>query len=176
MFEALDNPVFLAMYVVANTVSLVMLVAAWRWVRGARWMYVLLFAWAAWTNYSTAVNDPEAYLEYADLTWSGTYSSIIRGPFAAHIARYVGLVALCQALIAVGLLLRGFITRLACLGGIVFLLAITPFGIGSGFPSTLLMAAGLLVVMRREARHWPWPAERLLHPTGHAVEPGSTEG
>ncbi len=177
MFDALDNPIFLGMYIVANTVSLFMLLAAWRWTRAARWMYVLLFAWASWTNHSTAVNDPQAYLEYADLTWSPLYRGIILGPFAADITRYVELVALCQALIAGGLLLKGLITRVACLGGVLFLLAITPFGIGSGFPSTLLMAAGLVWVMRREAAHWPWPAERAPHPeVTAAVEVGSTEG
>jgi uncharacterized membrane protein YphA (DoxX/SURF4 family) len=175
MFEALDNPVFLAMYAVANAVGLILLVAAWKWTHAARWMFILLFLWAGWTNYSTAVNDPEAYLEYADLTWSQTYRDIILGPFAEHIARYVGLVALCQLLIAGSLLLKGFVMRVGCWGGIVFLLAITPFGVGSGFPCTLVMAAALFMVMRKERRHWPWPAERIL-PVPAAVEVESTEG
>jgi hypothetical protein len=175
MFEALDNPVFLAMYVVANTVGLVLLTAAVRRPHAARWMFILLFAWAGWTNYSTAVNDPEAYLEYADLTWSQTYRDIILGPFAEHIVRYVGLVALCQALIALSLLLKGFVMQVGCWGGIVFLLSITPFGIGSGFPCTLVMALALFLTMRKERRHWPWPVERIL-PVATAGEPGSTEG
>jgi hypothetical protein len=87
----------------------------------------------------------------------------------------VGLVAACQALIALGLLLKGFVTRVACLGGIVFLLAITPFGVGSGFPATLLMAVGLYLVMRKESRRWPWLAEKVI-PVEAAVEEGSVEG
>jgi hypothetical protein len=175
MFESLDNPVFLVLYSVANTLALLMLITAIARARQARWMYILLFAWASWTNYSTALNDPQAYLEYADLTWSTTYHDLILGPFAAHIARYVGLVAAGQALIALGLLLKGFVTRVACLGGIVFLLAITPFGVGSGFPATLLMAVGLYLVMRKESRRWPWLAEKVI-PVEAAVEEGSVEG
>ena len=60
MFEALDNPVFLVMFIMANALALILLLAAWKWVRAARWMFVLLFAWASWTNASTALNDPEA--------------------------------------------------------------------------------------------------------------------
>ncbi|MCC7502100.1 MAG: hypothetical protein IT229_06205 [Flavobacteriales bacterium] len=175
MFEALDNPVFLVMFIMANALALILLLAAWKWVRAARWMFVLLLAWASWTNASTALNDPEAYLEYADLTWSKTYSDIILGPFAEHITRYVGMVAVCQALIALSLLLKGFILRVGSLGGIVFLLAIVPFGVGSGFPCTLVMAVALFMVMRKEARHWPWPAERLL-PVPAVVEQESSEG
>ena len=175
MFEALDNPVFLVMFTMANALGLILLLAAWKWARAARWMFVLLFAWASWTNVSTALNDPEAYLEYADLTWSKTYSDIILGPFAEHIARYVGLVAVCQGLIAFVLLLKGFILRVGCWGGIVFLLALVPFGVGSGFPCTVVMATALFVVMRKEARHWPWPAKRLT-PMPAVVEQESTQG
>lgn len=175
MFEALDNPVFLVLWTAANVLGLLLLLTAVFKARQARWMYILLFAWAAWTNYSTAQNDPQAYLEYADLTWSDTYAAIIRGPFAARIVHYVELVALCQALIVLGLLLKGIITRVACLGGIVFLLAITPFGVGSGFPSPLLMAAGLFLVMRKESRRWPWLAEQVI-PVEAVVEDEAVEG
>jgi hypothetical protein len=45
-----------------------------------------------------------------------------------------------QAAIAVGVSLAGRATSFALAGAIVFLLAIAPLGIGSGFPATVIMA------------------------------------
>jgi hypothetical protein len=45
-------------------------------------------------------------------------------------------------LIAASLFWGGWPARAALIGAIAFLIAITPLGVGSGFPSTVLMAVG----------------------------------
>jgi hypothetical protein len=74
------------------------------------------------------------YLEYADLTWSSWYRSFIKGWFADHIQLAVGLIATCQGLIAISMLLKGWLYKIGSVGAIIFLLSILPFGVGSGFP------------------------------------------
>ncbi len=53
-----------------------------------------------------------------------------------------------QGLIAIGMMLKGWIVRLACLGAIVFLLAIAPLGIGSGFPATIIIAVAIYYILK----------------------------
>ncbi len=127
-------------HLIAIVLSIVMAVAAWRRPDVGRALFAALFLWAGLYNARTAFVKPAEYLNYAGLTESPTYRAIIEGPFARHITTYVVLIAIGQLAIGVGLLLRGALTRVACLGAIVFLLAIAPLGIGSGFPSTVIMA------------------------------------
>lgn len=147
--KGLDQAPYLQLYLLANVIALLLLVAAFKKPRWGRWGFVLLFAWAAITNASTSVRDPNVYLEYADLTFLPIYRSVILGAFSEHIAFYVGAIAFCQALIAFGLLVGGRLSRIATWGAIIFLLAIAPFGVGSGFPCTVLFAAGLVVLSRK---------------------------
>jgi len=68
----------------------------------------------------------------------------------------VGFIASCQGLIAVAILLKGWIFRVGCIGAIVFLLAILPLGIGSGFPCTAIMAAALVVLLWKHNNNYLW--------------------
>lgn len=147
--HALEDPHYLQLYLIANTLGIVLLALAWLRPAWARWGFVLLFTWAAWTNLDTAVRKPAVYLEYADLTFLPVYRTIILGPFAAHAALYVSLVACCQAAIAIGLLIGAPLARTAAWGAVVFLVAIAPFGVGSGFPATLMYAVGLVLLLKR---------------------------
>lgn len=157
--KGLEHPPYLQLYIMANVLATVLLVAAMKRPTWARWGFVLLFAWAAGVNATTSMRAPAVYLEYADLTFLPVYRSVILGAFSAHIAFYVGSIAFCQALIAMGLLVGGRLAPIATWGGMAFLVAIAPFGVGSGFPCTLLFAAGLFVLLRKGMS---WPAWRSL--------------
>ncbi len=109
----------------------------------------MLFAWAAATNTNTALTTPWVYLEYADLAVLEVYRSFILGWFSAHVAPMVLAIAAGQAVITVLLALPRPWRRLGVLGAIVFLMAIAPLGVGSGFPFSLTLAAALLVFDRR---------------------------
>lgn len=154
--KGLENQTYVILLFIANIIAILQLVAASKWPRIARISFFLLFTWASVTNWRTSVNKPQAYLEYADLTWSDTYTNFINGWFSDHIAETVGCIAICQLLIGLSMLLRGTLYKIGCTGAIVFLVAIIPFGVGSGFPSTAVMAIAVYILLKKDNRHFIW--------------------
>ncbi|MGZ5220987.1 MAG: hypothetical protein ACXWC7_12945, partial [Chitinophagaceae bacterium] len=138
--KGLDNELFVTLLIISNIVAILQLIAAVKWPRIARFSFFLLFAWAGWTSWIQSQLQPHVYLDYANLTWSKMYRDFITGWFADHVQSAVAFIAACQGLIAVSMLLKGWIFSLGAIGGIIFLLAILPFGVGSGFPCTAIMA------------------------------------
>jgi hypothetical protein len=148
----------------SNIVAVTMLAASARWPNAGRLAFVLLFLWAGAWNLRTAIVEPLVYLDYGSLTVSDAYRDFIRGPFARHVTPIVSAIALGQLAIAVLVALRGAAVRLGLLGAIVFLLAIAPLGVGSGFPATLIMTlAAVVLLRRRHAALWmALPRRRLV--------------
>lgn len=142
---------------VSTAVACAMLAVSWRWRSLGRFAFVALFAWAAQVNFRTALAAPEAYLEYAPLAWSPWYRDFILGSFARHITPIVAAIAVAQGAIAVCVSLRGPAASLGLVGAVVFLMAIAPLGVGSGFPATVIMALAALKLLDA-----PW-ATTLWH-------------
>lgn len=157
--NGLENQTYMILLIVSNIVAILQVIAAIKWPRIARLSFFLLFAWASWTNWSVSRRTPEYYLEYADLTWSNWYRNFIRGWFADHVQLAVGFVGTCQAFIAVSMLLKGWIYRVGSVGGILFLLSILPFGVGSGFPCTAIMAIALFILLKKHKGEFIWSPE-----------------
>mgnify|MGYP005813411701 CR=1 FL=1 len=147
-----DNQTYLWMLLASNLVALLQLFAAIFWPRIARYSFVLLFAWACWMNWTTAISNPRAYLEYADLALFDWTRSFINGWFGRNTLLMVGFIATCQGIIAIGLMLKGWKFMVACIGGILFLLAIVPLGVGSGFPCSIIMAIALTIILLKYGR------------------------
>lgn len=145
-------------YSLSNLVALLLLWASWKRPAWARLLFFLLFGWASWFNTTTALTTPEVYQGYAQYVFSYTYEAFIRGYFARHTTPLVLAIAAGQVLIALGLLAKGWLFRAAAAGGVVFLLAIVPLGVGSAFPGTLLMAAGMTLLYRAGSTEWLWQA------------------
>lgn len=159
--KGLENPIYLMAYLISNAVAIIMLVAAWKWPRTGRLMFLLLFAWASWFNWQTVSHNPQTYLEYDQLAFSEGYRQFIRGWFSSHIKLVVGFMATCQGMVALAMLLRGWIFKTGALGAIAFLLAIIPLGVGSAFPCTLIMAAAMMVLLRGHSDYlWRRPEKR----------------
>ena len=152
--KGLDN--YLASYIISNVVAVLMLFAAWKTPRIARVLFFVLFAWAGYTNYNYAIHNPGAYLEYANLSFLYLYIEFIQGWFSQHIMIAIGFIATCQGLIAVSMLLKGWIFKTGCIGAIIFLLAIAPLGVGSGFPCTVIMAVATFVILKRSDENYLW--------------------
>ena len=57
-----------------------------------------------------------------------------------------------QLFIAIALFIEGFLLKLGILFGIIFLIMIAPLGVGSAFPSTLLLAIALLIINAKRKR------------------------
>jgi hypothetical protein len=155
MPDATNFPYLLPL-IVSNVFAIFQLAAARKWQKLARWSFVLLFAWAACTNWIISQNTPSVYLEYGELTWSDLYRRFINGWFSRNIQLSVGVIATGQALVAVGLAMKRPWFRIAGSGGIIFLLAILPLGIGAGFPCTAIMALALLLLIRNESNNYLW--------------------
>src|SRR6476469_193966 len=122
--NGLDNHTYVLMLLFSNMVAIVLLVTAWKMPRLSRLLFFLLFTWASWTNWQTALNKPDAYLEYADLAIFSFYKDFINGWFKNHIVLAVGFVATCQLLIAIGMQSKGNFFKVAAVGAILFLLSI----------------------------------------------------
>ena len=161
--KGLDNEAYVILLIISNVVALLQFAAALKWPRIARLSFFLLFVWASWTNWTTSHQTPQFYLEYADLTWSSWYKDFIDGWFATHIQLAVGLIAVCQALIAVSMLLNGWIFITGAFGAMIFLVSILPFGVGSGFPCTAIMAAAIFILIKKHNNRFIWQKEYKMN-------------
>ena len=173
--KGLENQTYLIAYLISNAVAILMLVSAWKWPRIGRLLFFMLFAWACWINWKTLLETPQVYLDYAELTPSELYKKIIRGWFSGHIQPVVGFIATCQGFIALAMLLRGWLLKAGLIGGIIFLLAIIPFGVGSAFPATFIMAGAMLILFKTNSDYlWrrgvpQQPQKTILPQDQHSV-------
>lgn len=153
--EGLQNPAYLAAWIISNVVAVLILWAAIKKPRIARAMFFLLFAWACWMNYTTANETPEVYLEYASMSieW---YQNFILGWFSNYITEVVTAIAVAQGLLALGILLKGWWVKTSCLGIIIFLLAIAPLGVGAAFPFSVTASLAAYIIYRRSTEHFIW--------------------
>jgi hypothetical protein len=142
-------------YIISNIVALVLLFVAYKNTSIARLLFLLLFAWACWLNFSTAYQQPEIYLIYAKGSLP-IYSDFINGSFKSHIKEYVSVIAFGQGLIALGMLLNRLWVILACVGSILFLLAIAPLGLNAAFPFSLIVSAAAIMILRNDKKDYLW--------------------
>lgn len=152
--EALKQ--WLIPYLISNFVfGLSIAAALWRpmW---ARIFFAGFFLWACYFNATSAVWSPEVYLDYAHLDALPLYSRFINGFFSKHITVFVLSIAIGQFLIALGLILNKTWTKLGCVGGIIFGLAIAPLGVGSAFPATVCMAIAFFILLKRYNHDFIW--------------------
>ena len=137
---------YLVPYLIANLIALgIFALAFWR-PAVIRWIWVAIFVWAATVNTMTAAREPWVYLVYGDLTPSALYRDFIAGWFSTHIQPFVLSIAAGQLTIAILLSRAGDARWLGVVGASLFLLAIAPLGVGSGFPFSLMAIASLLVM------------------------------
>ncbi len=52
-------------YLISQVVSIIILIAAWKRTRWARWLFSALFLWASATNMFIGLTDPDSYLNNA---------------------------------------------------------------------------------------------------------------
>ncbi|PWT77600.1 MAG: hypothetical protein C5B59_03775 [Bacteroidetes bacterium] len=140
-------------YLLSNLLAILCVIAAWKKPMWARIFLAAFFLWAAFINSRFAWLNPKVYLNYAQLTGFSLYKNFILGYFSNHISPFVFTIAAGQFLIFLGLILNNGLTRTACIGGIIFGLAIAPLGVGSGFPTTVLMAIAFYILLNKYPEH-----------------------
>lgn len=153
---------YLVPWLFSNAAALIILWAAWANPTIGRGAFAFLFGWAAWKNVSTAQYTPELYLEYANFSLP-LYQDFILGWFADHVAVVVTVIAIGQALIAIGMILKGVWVKVASLGAILFLIAIAPLGVGAGFPFSITASIAAWLIYRSSPKNYLWKFKLHTH-------------
>jgi hypothetical protein len=135
-------------YVVSQVAAVLYVLAAWRWPRATRYATGIGFLFAGAFNVWTASTTPQVYVTGFGPHAIPLYREFIYGAFARHTAAFI--LAIATGQLAVGVLAFAPLPwrRLSYVGAIVFLLAITPLGIGAGAPATVVFAVGVALLFR----------------------------
>lgn len=134
-----------APYMISNAVALLLLFLSWKRIPWARYLYALMFLAASWVNTRMALNNPMDYTNYAQWAW-GPYREFIQDPFLMWIQPMVLAIAFGQFLIGLGFLSSKRWLKLACVGAIIFFVAIIPLGLGSAFPFSIFAGLGCFLL------------------------------
>lgn len=145
-----DNPAYVLALIISNIIALLIYYFAWQRPRMARLFLFLLFTWAAFTNWNMAMNSPQEYVSFADLAFLGIYKNFINGWFSQHGALMIAAIAIGQLLIALCMLWKGWLFKLGTIGGIIFMVAIIPLGVGSAFPFPIITAIAFYILFRQK--------------------------
>lgn len=146
---------YLLPYLISNVAAILILLIAWKSQKSGRLLFAILFGWAAWMNSKTALTHPEFYLEYADMSIP-LYSKIINGWFSKHITSIILIIASAQLFISIGMMLKDGWVKAACVGSIIFLLAIAPLGVGSAFPFSVFTSIAAYLIYRKSPHPYLW--------------------
>jgi hypothetical protein len=151
----LHDPTILTFVIVANILAIVMVWITWRSHQWGRRLFALNFIGAAFFNGIFWYIKPEEYGYYSEFVWVDAYRNFILGPFLNNLRLFLGLFVLYQLYVGIGLLSKGWLLKSAALLGILFLIAIAPFGLGAAFPATLIQSVGLFWIYREAVRGAP---------------------
>lgn len=136
-------------YVVTHTLTLVLIVICYKWPKIGKVAWGIVFMLAGIFNIFSVNSDPVQYINGFAPYAIPLYQKIIHGPFSTNPIFFVTLIASGQILVGIFLFMKRTLFLLGILGGIIFLIAISPLGIGSAFPSTVLMAISLVLLYFR---------------------------
>ena len=137
--------------VITNTFAILLIFICYKWPKIGKVVWGIIFILAGIFNSYLVISDPEIYLNYS-LGAVGIYQKFINGIFSSYTSLIVSLIALGQILVGIFLLMKRKPFFLGILGGIIFLVAISLLGVGSAFPSTLLMSISLVLLYIRYKR------------------------
>ena len=132
-------------YVVTHGLTFVLIFICYKWPKIGKVAWGIIFILAGIFNIFTGNSNPQAYVDYGQHA-VGLYQKFIYGLFSSYTSLIVSLIASGQILVGIFLFMKRTLFLLGILGGILFLIAISPLGIGSAFPSTLLMAVSLVLL------------------------------
>ena len=137
----------IAPYIGAQVIAVLFVIGTLRWPRIARLLAGISFIVAGGFNILTALSSPSLYVTGFGPHAFPIYKTFIYGVFERHAASFVVAIALGQ--LAVGTVMFAHVRwrKLGYVGAIVFLVAITPLGIGSAAPSNLIFAVGLALLL-----------------------------
>lgn len=148
-------------YLISQAVSFIILFAAWKRTRWARWLFVVLFFWAFCINLYLGLTDPDSYLDYTRFAIP-LYRDFINGWFNHYNHIIIPLIAIGQLFIAIGMLLKNWLVKWACFGAIFFLLSIAPLMVGSAFPFSITVSIAALLILLNDDKNYIWKKQQQL--------------
>jgi len=135
-------------YAITHIITFLLIFVCYKWPKIGKVSWGIIFILAGIFNMYTGNSNPQAYVDYGQSA-AGLYQKFIYGIFSSYTSLIVSLIASGQILVGIFLLMKRTPFLLGIVGGIIFLVAISPLGIGSAFPSTLLMAISLVLLYIR---------------------------
>jgi hypothetical protein len=135
-------------YILTNGIAVIFVFLSWRNPKVGRVLFFVLFFLASCLNVYTASQNPEVYQYFVDMTWLDIYRVFILGWFKDNASWFVIAIASGQLFIAVSMWLKRSLLKLGALGAMFFFVAISPFGFGSAFPATLIMALAMFFILK----------------------------
>jgi len=142
---------YLIPYIISNVVSILLIFICSKWPKVGKIVWGVFFLAAGIFNLITAFKTSHVYVEsYGQTAIVPFYKDFIYGTFSEHTTLFVSLIASGQILVSILLFLKNVLFKFGLIGGMIFLIAISPLGIGSAFPSTLLMAISLFILFKKE--------------------------
>ena len=157
--KGLDD--YIIPYIISQIAAIAILITSLYNTRRARILLALLFGWASGTNIYLGFTKPGIYLDYANLALP-FYRDFINGWFSHNTGVVIPLIACGQLLIAIGMLLKGWWVKWACIGTIFFLLSIAPLMVGAAFPFSLIASAAALVILKKDNRNYVWRTKKKI--------------
>ena len=146
---------YLVPYLISQAASLIILIAAWKRTRWARWLFSALFLWASATNMYIGLTDPDSYLDNARFAIP-LYQDFINGWFSHYNHIVIPLIAVGQFFIAIGMVLHGWWVKLACIGSIIFLLSIAPLMVSAAFPFSITVSIASWLIFLNDDKNYIW--------------------
>ena len=135
-------------FTVTHVITLSLIFFCYNWPKIGKVAWGIIFILAGIFNIYTGISNPQAYVDYGSQAVD-LYKKFIYGVLSSYTSLIVSLIALGQILVGIFLFMKRTLFLLGILGGIIFLVAISPLGIGSAFPSTLLMSISLVLLYIR---------------------------
>lgn len=142
--------IFSATYLIANGVSLLILMFAIFRPVVAQALLSLLFTGAGIFNGIMALIHPELFMAYGAMTPYAPYEQFIYGAFSHNITAIVLAISICQVAMGVFIGYKKPYLQMGMTAAVIFLLAITPLGAGSAFPCTLILVAAAVTVLYKQ--------------------------
>jgi hypothetical protein len=138
-------------YIITNAITFLLLFICYKWPKIGKVAWGVIFILAGIFNMYTGISNPQAYVDYG-FQAIGLYQKFIYGIFSSYTSLIVSLIASGQILVGIFLFMKRKLFLLGITGGVIFLVAIAPLGMGSAFPSTLLMSISLVLLYIRSKK------------------------
>jgi hypothetical protein len=155
-----NNTNYILIVLASNVLGLLILFFSWKYQRVGRLMLFLLFGWAGCNNWYTVIHSPSDYVDYANFALLPFYKTFILGWFSQHVFGVVASIATGQLVIAMAMLFKGWFLRTAARAGIVFMFAIIPLGVSSGFPFPLIISLAFYLLILNPVIDVIWKPEK----------------